>query len=386
MYGYGVFFKPLIADFGWSRAATAGVYSTLMIAQGISSVATGWLADRFGPARVMASCSFATGLGLALSSQITALWHIYVTYGLITGIGLGAAFPVATATTAHWFTKHRGLALGIVSSGLGLGAFVVLPIAERLIAAYGWSASYLIFGAAAWTIMVPSSLLLRRPPRPETRCPHERRTVTLPGSISADEIAEQKTAHSAIRLNSAARRKPLLMLVLIYFLLNICLSMVMVHLVNYTTDLGIAPLVAAAFVSIIGIASVLGRLTMGVLSDRIGSSNALAICCTIVMAAFVLLVFGNELWLFYVFSVTFGFAYGGEIPQMPALVGRFFGLKAVASLVGVIAFGATLGSALGSWAAGQIFYATESYRIAFALGAMASLFAVIATIFLKKTG
>ena len=385
MYSYGVFFKHLVADFGWTRAATSGVYSLFMVSHGGFGIVMGWLVDRLGPAKVMSSCAFIAGLGLVLTSRVSALWQFYVTYGLIVGIGVSASFTTATATTARWFTKHRGLALGIVASGTGLGTLILAPVAERLITAYGWSTAYFILGVMTWAIMLPAALFLRRGPGEKPRQAYGMNEPVLPPNISDEKGTRPATLETGLTMQAATRHKPLWMLFFAYFLFNFCLQMVMVHLVNYATDIGIASLIAATFISIIGVGSILGRLTMGTASDRIGSNNALLICCVILMTTLVFLIFTKEVWMFYLFAIVFGFAYGGEVPQMPALVGRFFGLRAVAALVGVVVFGATTGGAIGAWVAGQVFDVTHSYQGAFIIAAIVSLLAVIITLMLKKT-
>jgi len=375
MYSYGVFFKHLVADFGWSRAATSGVHSLMMLTHGVFAIVMGWLVDRFGPARVMLFCGFVTGLGLVLTSRIDALWQMYVTYGLVVGIGLGAHYTTSTATTTRWFIQRRGLALGIVTSGVGLGTVLLVPAVERLIAAYGWSTAYFVMGVASWAVMIPAALFLRRAPGDVTR---------RSSGVAGPDMPPVVTSEAGVSMKVAARHRPLWMLCATFFLFNFCLQMVMVHLVNYATDIGITSLIAATFISIIGVSSFIGRLSMGTASDRIGSHNALLICCTILMATLVFLIFTSELWMFYLFAIVFGFAYGGEVPQMPVLVGRFFGMRAVATLVGIVVFGATVGGALGAWAAGQIFDMTQSYQMAFIIAAVASLAAILITLTFKK--
>lgn len=382
IYSYGVFFKHLIADFGWSRAATSGVHSIFMVVHGTSAVLMGWLADRVGPARVMAGCAFIAGLGLALTSQVNTLWQLYVTYGLIFGIGEGAGFTTTTSTTARWFLKRRGLALGIVASGAGIGTLIIAPVAERLIAIFSWSTAYLVLAAATWVIMIPSALMLRRDPAEKGLRPYG-----SDEAITALTNVEQATiggAETGIALKAAVRYKPLWLLFIVYFLFNFCLQMVMVHLVNYATDIGIASLIAATFISIIGIGSFLGRLLMGAASDRIGANNALLACCIIMMSTLTFLIFTREPWMFYLFAIVFGFAYGGEVPQMPVLIGRFFGLRAAAALVGVIVFGSTVGGAFGAWVGGKVFDVTQSYQLAFIIATVISFVAVTLTMVLKK--
>ncbi len=383
-YSYSVFFKYLIADFGWSRAATAGVHSLFIVTFGGMAIVMGWLVDRSGPAKVMVFCSVLAGLGLVLTSQITELWQLYVTYGIIVGIGLSAGMTSVTATTVRWFTQRRGLVLGIVFSGVGLGTMILVPAIERLIAAYGWSMAYFILGVVIWVLIIPSSLLLQRNPGVKQHSAYSENRIASPMSGGGERTAGHATRETSLTVKAAVRHQSLWILLSIYFLFNFCLQMVMVHIVNYATDLGTTSLIAATFISFIGVGSFVGRLVMGATSDRIGSNNALLICCTILMSTLVLLIFSRELWMFYLFAIVFGFAYGGEIPQMPILVGRFFGLKAVAALVGIVLFSANIGGAIGTWLAGQIFDVTQSYQIAFMIAVMASFLAVIMTLLLKK--
>jgi MFS family permease len=174
------------------------------------------------------------------------------------------------------------------------------------------------------------------------------------------------------------------LMILSFFLFNICVQVVMVHLVNYATDLGITPLIAATLVSVIGIGGIIGRLVMGSVSDRIGSNNVLIINNLMLSASLIWVIFSRQLWMLYLFAVIFSFAYGGEVPQMSLLVGRFYGLRAVMTLTGAISAGTRAGGALGSWLAGKIFDVTRSYLIAFVIIAVIGIFALITAIVLKK--
>lgn len=153
-YGFSVFFKPLAADFGWSRTATSGAYSVLMIAAGITAIPLGWLGDRFGPSKVLVGCSFIIGLSLVLTSRVTELWQFYLTFGVLQGLGMGGSFAISTGLTSRWFVKKRGLAMGFVSAGVGVGTLLGPPISERLINAFGWSSSYMFIGFTAWVTMI----------------------------------------------------------------------------------------------------------------------------------------------------------------------------------------------------------------------------------------
>jgi MFS family permease len=150
-------------------------------------------------------------------------------------------------------------------------------------------------------------------------------------------------------------------------------QMILAHLVNYATDLGIDPLVAATFVSIIGAVSIAGRLSTGVGADRIGIHNTLILTRLFLAISFAIVIFSRPLWSFYLFAVAFGLPYGGEIPQIPLYVSRYFGSRNLAALVGLCVFVTNIGGALGPWLAGTIFDATRSYEWAFIAGGLAAL-------------
>jgi len=383
-YSFGVFFKPVAADFGWNRAVTSGVHSALMLSHGFFAVPMGWLADRFGPVKVMVFCGFAMGLGLVLTSQINALWQFYLTYGLVVGIGLSGGMPVTTGTIARWFVKRRGLALGIASAGVGLGTLIVLPMAERLIAAFAWSGAYFILGIASWIVMITCALFLRRDPEGMGYQAYGVQKPPTEANTDHSREISYVAPGTGISLRAATRTRPLWLLFFTYLLFSFCLQMIMVHLVNYATDLGITPLIAATLLSMVGIGSMLGRLAMGAASDRIGGSNALAICCLVLGISLLWLLFARELWMFYLFAIVFGFAYGGEVPQMAALVGQLFGLRSVAALVGVVLIGLSIGGALGSLMGGTIFDLTQSYQVAFTVAVVVSFATVILALMLRR--
>ena len=383
-FSFGIFFKPLVSDFGWDRASTSGIQSLYFVCYGSFSLIGGWLAERFGPTKVAAISNCVAGLGLVLTSQASTLWQFYVTYGVITGIGVGGNFAVCMSTTARWFLARRGLALGIVSCGAGLGTFVIVPAVGRLIAVFGWSSAYMIMGFAVWIIIISCAMLLRRDPEQMGLRAYgvEAPLLELGTEKKGEIIKDDFDARSV--LSTAVRTKVLWTLIASLFLLGFCVQVIMVHLVNYATDIGVAPLVAATMVSAIGISSIVGRLSMGAASDRIGSNNALIICCLVLPISLFWLVFTRQIWMFYIFAIFFGLAYGGEVPQIPSLVAHFFGLKAASSLVGLVFWGTLLGGALGSWVAGKLFDMTQGYQVVFIIAGAAGISSFLLALRLKS--
>jgi Major Facilitator Superfamily. len=114
LYSYGVFFKPMSAEFGWTRAMTSLAYSIAMVMQGVFGIIMGWLNDKRGPRLTFAIGGFLLGLGILLTSRLTSIWQLYLFFGFIAGMGMGAAYVPPMATVTRWFVKRRGLALGII--------------------------------------------------------------------------------------------------------------------------------------------------------------------------------------------------------------------------------------------------------------------------------
>jgi MFS family permease len=189
------------------------------------------------------------GLGLILSGMVNSLWQFFITYALIEAVGLSGTFGIATAVTSRWFTRNRGLALGIVSSGVGLGYLFLVPGNERLISSLGWSQAFIICGIASGAIMVISDFFLRPAPQPSNprrmkpASDSQNRAVIAPGPREMD-------------LKQAIRSRPIIIMTAVFTGVFFCTQIVMVHLVNHATDIGFTPLVAATFISIIGISSV----------------------------------------------------------------------------------------------------------------------------------
>ncbi len=142
-YSYGVFFKPLLAEFGWTRAATSGAYSLNLVLQGVFGFIAGRLCDRFGPRGVVTICGVLLGVGYLLMSQVQAIWHIYLFFGILISAGTCGFVPIMS-TAVRWFVKRRGLMSGIIMAGTGVGITAVPPLANMLIASYDWRTAYSI--------------------------------------------------------------------------------------------------------------------------------------------------------------------------------------------------------------------------------------------------
>jgi MFS family permease len=375
-YSFGVFFKPVLNEFGWTRAVTSGAYALSMLLNGIFCFISGSLVDKYGPRLVISVAVFFIGLGYFLMSTISTEWQYYLYYGFLLSAGMGCMVVPALSTVARWFTKGKGLASGIVVAGIGVGIVVMPQVANKLISIYNWRNSFVILGVAAFVLIMICAQFLKRAPNRQSESTSSIKSVK-PAAL--DVQVQGLSAREAIRTPSFW----------IIFLLGIflCVSIqtVMVHIVAHTTDLEFSAGTAATVLSAIGLVSVIGKISMGSLGDRIGNRNAMVIVSILMTVAFVWLRFSGALWTLYIFAVIFGFAYAGFSAAQSPLVVDCFGLKSHGTLLGLAQVGGSIGGALGSFVAGYIFDTTGSYNWAFILCALLGVASLVISIMLNSS-
>ncbi|MFC1907081.1 MFS transporter [Chloroflexota bacterium] len=382
-YSFGIFFKPLSDEFNWTRAMTSGAFSLYMLSRGGFGILTGWATDKYGPRITVATGGFCIGIGLILTSQVSAIWQLYIFYSLLVGLGVSVAFAPLIATTARWFVKKRGLATGIVLAGVGLGTALMPKPASYLIDTYSWSTSYIIIGLFAMAAMGLAAIVLRRTPEECGLLPygitkaqiHNQNVETDKSSFTIDK--------KGFSLREATRIPSFWMLFIITILFATCLYMVMIHIVQHASDVGISMPVAASFLAVIGVSTIAGRLAAGWLSDAIGKKPMLTICLLLQAGSVFSLMGINNVAAFYVFAIVFGLVYGGIVTQLPLIAGELFGLHSIGAIVGLEMLGTSLGGALGPILGGYVFDVTNSYSSAFLSAATGLLVATLLIPLLK---
>ena len=373
-YTFGVFFKPLSAEFGWARATTSGAFSVAMFLSGLLAIVMGRLTDRFGSRIVMTLCGFLLGLGYLLMSQVNAMWQLYLFYGVVIGMGMGGCFVPMLSTVARWFVNRRGMMTGFVVAGIGTGTIIIPPVASWLISSYGWRTSYILIGAVALVFIILAAQFLRHDPRQIGQLPY-----------GGNEVKEEGLNLQArgFSLREAIGTGQLWMLFAILFCLGFCLGTIMVHIAPHATELGISATIAASILAVIGGLSIVGRVVMGSVADRMGNRPPLIINFVMVSGVLFWLVVAKELWMLYLFAAIFGFAYGGVVVLESPLVAELFGLSSHGVILGIVAFGYTVGGAVGPILAGRIFDIIGSYQVAFLVCAVLGILGIILASLLK---
>lgn len=376
IYSFGVFFGSLQEDLGWSAAATSGVFSLYLLSYCLFSSFSGWAVDTLGPKIVISLGGLFIGLGFLFASNTHRLWHIYLCYGLLIGIGMGAVYAPLLVTTSRWVNKRRGLALGIVSSGIGTGTLLIPLLASYLNLKYGWRMSYIIMGSlAGGGIIILAALSLKKDP-------------SFRGLLKRKVEPNEKIG--AYILESYSIRKIVFselfwLLALVYLMVGFGLQMITVHLVPYIVKIFRTTQICAAGVfTTMGASSIVGRLLMGALSDTIGGRKALIICVLLEGAAILVFINISGTYVPYFFAILFGFGLGGHNPQFPALTGELFGLRKMGSIIGLHLIFYGIGGAFGSFLAGSVLDKTGSYHDAFGLGGVAMLLAAAFSLRLRR--
>jgi MFS family permease len=361
-YAFGVFFAALMDEFGWSRASLSGVFSLYAFVYASFALAAGRLTDRWGPRAVISIGGALLGAGLVAMSRVSALWQPYVLYGAVAALGMSTAYVPCNATVAKWFTRRRGLAVGLASAGGSLGTFALPPVAYFLVSRLGWRGAYVVFGVAVLLALNALAVLMRRDPEALGLLPDGERA---PAHAARPGAAGQ----GGWTIRSAMRTRAFWQLYAVFTATWIPVFIPLVHLVPMARGLGVAPLRAATLVSALGASALVGRLLMGGASDQIGRRGALAVALALQAAAFVGFSQARELPALYASALLFGFSYAAASTLFPAAVADFFGRELAGSLAGLLFALAGSMAAWGPFAAGWIYDRSGDYRLAWWLGA-----------------
>jgi MFS family permease len=389
LYSFGVFFKPMSAEFGWTRAMTAGAYSLRSIEGGIASPVVGWAVDKYGARGVIVVGAILSGLSFTLMPLINSLLGFYLIYGILLSTGMSAMLYLPAWTViAKWFVRRLSLAMAVLAVGAGIGGLVCAPASAYLIAHYGWRSAFVILGVVIWVVAIPLALVVRNSPeemglRPDGDPPLD----PTPQGIDASSASEQGDPKPATpvdyTLGQALRSWPFWMLALAFFFFGMAHSTVTVHTVNALTDAGIPPMQAAFAFGQVMLVSIIGRLLFGFLGDYITKRYLFMVAYAFTGAGLLVLMNAKTMGMVYVFIFLFGVGFGGTVPLMPAIRAEYFGRAALGKIQGFMNPVMMFASAVGPIFAGYVYDTTGEYRIAFQVTGLLTFCAVGAMFFAR---
>lgn len=379
-YGMAVFFTPLIQEFGWSRTALSGVFSIARLQAGIAGPLTGLAIDRWGPRRMMMVGLVIMALGFFLLSRVTSLIAFYVIFlaFLSVGTGLSASAPVG-ASVANWFIRHRGLAMGMLMCGGGLGGFLSTALGW-LIDAYGWRATMDIIAVVILVTGLPAAAVVRHKPEPYGLRPDG----DPPGAVVAkptSKVARARAAQVAFQPREALATRVFYLMALIFGLRQLTTNGVLLHLPALMVDRGYTLEAAALIAGLVGLASIPGRLVCGWLADRVDSRVVLAGCFALLSLSTAVLALDSSPMLLAFFVVAFGFSYGGSVPLTMSMVADYFGHRWYATVYGISQFAMMWGAIAGPLVAGYAYDSAGSYELALHVFAVTNFLGLVICFF-----
>ncbi|MCK5916594.1 MAG: MFS transporter [Deltaproteobacteria bacterium] len=390
-YSFSVLYIALIDDFAWNRATTAGIFSLFTISHYLCAFLTGWLIDHFGPRLVIPIGALWLALALNLLTRAGSLFDFYLIYGIMAAVGVSLIGFVPHATfLPRWFSKRRGLAIGLAMAGVGVGMLTIPPFIQHLISLHGWRHAYRTL-AVIVLFTIPINLFFqRRDPEqiglyPDNAITHHDNDLSSkegapsknaqnPGkqeqeSGSSSMIIDKEWTTTKWTSHNALRTNRFWYLAAGFFLGPFAIQGVLLHAVAGLVDGGMSAKSAAATFGLLGICGSVGKITLGFFGDRWNRETANTVgmmAATIGVLALSKMELQPQL-LPYIFALCFGFGYGAVAPLFPSIAADIFQGQHFGRIFGLLSLNLGFGGAAGAWFAGLIFDQTGSYQIAFIL-------------------
>lgn len=379
-----IFFKPILDEFGWDRATLSLVQSLALMFYAIVSPFLGRLIDRYGPRVTLFLCVATQTLSSAIIGLATNIWHIYTGRFLYEVKALNGTQVLVN----RWFVKKRGMALGIVATGVPAGTLVLSPISQYLVDAWGWRETILFWALVSFIIVLPLTVFIRNNPQDKGSGPDGE--PLTPRKIVTDLNSQQKIRAQRVDLRTgsslaeAARSKPFWLLNASHLICGIGCGFMMTHIVIFATDIGYSAMIGASLLSVQGGVNLVGVLLTGHMSDRVARNRVLSLTHFVRSLSFITVVIfislgGGSLWILYAAMVLFGFGWFTTAPLAYGLVADLFGGLRMGTIIGVALSCHTIGMALGAYTGGVTFELTNSYYLFFLIqGVLEFLAAILA--------
>jgi MFS family permease len=346
MFSLPVLLRPIAANTGWSTTGVSTAMTVGFLAMAVGSVAWGALSDRIGARWTCLIGSLLLGAGLELASMAPSLIGFQFAFGLLVGLATSAIFAPIMACVTGWFSTQRSLAVSLVSAGFGVAPLTMSPWVARLASAHDWRQVLQIVAVLVVSVLVPVSLLVRRPPALEQ------------ASAQGDDAASPEPA---MPIGQLIRSPRFTVLVLTSFFCCATHSGPIIHTVSYAVTCGLPLTTAVTIYSVEGLAGLGGRIAFGLAGDRFGARRTLI--AGLLMQAFFAAsyYFASSLDVFYAVAVVFGFTYGGVMPLYAVLARENFPLRIMGIVIGGTAMAGSLGMATGPVLGGWLYDTFGSY-------------------------
>ena len=346
MFSLPVFLLPISKDTGWSVTGVSTAMTIGFLAMAFASMVWGGLSDRWGPRPIVLTGSVLLAASLALTSIAPSLLIFQLAFGLLVGVAAAAVFAPMMACVTGWFDTHRNLAVSLVSAGMGMAPMTMAPFAAWLVSGHDWRTSMQVIALVVAVVMIPVSLLVRRPPALEAAGQGTAVASEAPGDMSTREVL---------------RSPQFIVLCLTNFFCCATHSGPIFHTVSYAITCGIPMIAAVSIYSVEGLAGMGGRVVFGILGDRFGARQVLVLGLLAQAFGALAYVFAGGLASFYAVAGLFGFIYAGVMPLYAVIARENFPLRLMGTVIGGTAMAGSLGMATGPLTGGLIYDTFATY-------------------------
>jgi MFS family permease len=359
IFTFGIFLKPLTAEFGWSRSQVSLAFTVTALTVAFCSPFIGKLFDRFPARNIILPCVVIYGLCFASLGLLTAhYWQLLAVFVCMGIVGNGTTQLGYARVISLWFERNRGRALAIVMAGSGMGSVVFPPLAQWLVIHFGWRTAYFLLGAIILALGLPLTAAFVH--EPDERAKPNRQERAESGSLRASLLSY-----------------PFLCLLAGLMLFSLATNGLTAHLAPFLTDRGISAIEAANVMAAMGFATLASKLMTGYLLDRFQASRTAAVLFTICASGMLLIVLGAATWSSYTGALLVGVGMGAESDAVPYLLTRYFGLGRFSELYGYTWSAYAVAGAMGPLVLGKFFDATHSYKLVLLMFTGAVAFAAV---------
>lgn len=353
---FPVLLPAVLKQFHLSREQIGWVPAAQALAALVGGPIVGWLLDRIRAQIVMGAGAVLTAIGIMMMARAGS-FHSVIAGATVTGVGLSASTILpATMVISNWFGERRGTALGVSTAGMELGGMVIAIVAGSLVVAHGWRFAYTVLAIPPVAIVVPLCLIFVRT-RPEQ--PEDISSAGTSSRVQAEPLLP------GLEVDEALRTRAFWMLIVLEFCYTFSVGGSFIHLVQYLIGIGYTEAAGKWVVGCsLGLA-LIGKPALGVLGDRIGGKNALALCLLIGALNIAFLLFARRLWVLVVSTFVAGITGAAPIALGPMVQVETLGLRRYGSIAGLLAIAFTLGAMLGPPMVGRIADVTGTYTVSF---------------------
>jgi len=341
-YSFAAFFENFAKEFAAQRADVSWIFGLCGLVYFVLGAGGGMLADRWGPRLVCMTGMVFIAMGLFLTSLAQSLTTVYLSYGLLVGLGIAFVYTPSIASVQPWFNKRRGLASGIASSGVGAGTLILPVVVSYLLTEINWREALQMMSLGVLLIGMTAGFLLKRAPNLSGNTSGQLPGLTLSAALKTPSF---KWLYMGTLLGAPVMFVPF------------------AHISAAARDAGVPDAQAVGLVGLIGIGSLVGRFAIGWLADRMGRIKTLMLMQGLMGLSYLVWAGAQDRWVFAVFALWFGLSYGSIVSLLPAICMDLFGGRAVSAIIGTLYTGAALGNLLGPVLAGQVFDMTQSYTL-----------------------